>query len=60
LLQEIITVKSGTRRITPKIFVAVIFDGHLLGTTSRAGTLQPDAGLNPHLAAWPENFETEQ
>jgi hypothetical protein len=36
--------------------VAVIFDGHLLGPTSRAGTLQPDAGLNPHPAAWPENL----
>jgi hypothetical protein len=35
----------------------VIFDGHLLGPTFIAGTLQPDAGLNPQLAAWPENLK---
>jgi hypothetical protein len=29
----------------------------LLGPTSRAGTLQPDAGLSPHPAAWPENLK---
>jgi hypothetical protein len=65
------TVKSGTRRITPKNLLfrwwvdAVILDGHFLGPTSRAGTLQPDAGLNPHPdaglnphpAAWPESLK---
>jgi hypothetical protein len=35
----------------------VIFDGHLLGPTSRAGTKQPNAGLNPHPPAWPENLK---
>jgi hypothetical protein len=41
----------------PVVVVAVIFDGHLLGPTSTAGALQPDAGLNPHPAAWPENLK---
>jgi hypothetical protein len=37
--------------------VAVILYGHYLGPTSRAGTVQPDAGLNPHSAAWPESLK---